>query len=567
MTPPVPHIGTAPPALEPGDPSSGLHQYLRVLARRKLLVLLVLLIVPTVAVASAVRQQPMYQGSAEVLLGQLNLAAGLTGIPDSTQPDRVAETQANLARVPEVANRTLRAAGLHDRTVDDFLAASSVASQLNSDLLSFTVTDPDPQLASRLASTYAREYTAYRRGLDTAAIQHARLDLKKRIQALQISTGGRGSLYESLLANDEKLRTMEDLLTSNASVVRADQRSVKIRPQPKRTAIFAIALALVLAIGLAFLAEAVDTRVRVVDEIGRRLGLPLLARLPERRRRQRWLKLFPGQEAPSLSGNQALVMLENPTGVEAEGYRVLRANLDFVNPEGRAQSIMVASALEGEGKSEMVANLALAFARSGRRVALVDLDLRRPTLHRLFELSGSHGVADVAAGVVELDEALVRVPLERGFNAYPIAGNNPHDRSAILEVLPAGSVSPDAGEFIGTQALGEILQGLRQRADLILVDTPAMLRVGDAMAVSSQVEALLVVVRHKAIRRPILKELRRVLDACPAPKLGFVVTHADNELGGYGYAETESREASKDGRRVHLPGRLATAPDARKVSE
>jgi capsular exopolysaccharide synthesis family protein len=373
-------------------------------------------------------------------------------------------------------------------------------------------------------------------------------------------------LYESLLANDEKLRTMEDLLTSNASVVRADETPVKIRPQPKRTAMFAIALALVLAIGLAFLAEAVDTRVRVVDEIGRRLGLPLLARLPKRRRRRR-LKLFPGQEAPSPSLSPTLVMLENPTGVEAEGYRVLRANLDFVNPEGRAQSIMVASALEGEGKSEMVANLALAFARSGRRVALVDLDLRRPTLHRLFELSGSHGVADVAAGVVELDEALVRVPLERRFNDYPIAGNNPHDPSAILEVLPAGSVSPDAGEFIGGQALDEILQGLRDRTDLILVDTPAMLRVGDAMAVSTHVDALLVVVRHKAIRRPILTELRRVLDACPAPKLGFVVTHADNELGGYGYGATESREGSKDGRRVPLPGGLAMAPEGRKVSQ
>ena len=94
-----------------------------------------------------------------------------------------------------------------------------------------------------------------------------------------------------------------------------------------------------------------------------------------------------------------------------------------------------------------------------------------------------------------------------------------------------------------------------------------MLRVGDAMAVSSHVEALLVVVRHKAIRRPVLKELRRVLDACPVPKLGFVVTHADTELGGYGYAQTESREARNDGRRVRFPGPVAITPEARKVSE
>jgi capsular exopolysaccharide synthesis family protein len=509
----------------------------------------------------------MYQGSAQVLLGQLNLAAGLTGIPDSTQlqPDRVAQTQANLARVPTIAKRTLRAARLRHRTVDDFLAASSVTTQLNSDLLTFTVNDPNPKVASRLASTYAREYTTYRRELDTAAIQHARGDLQKQIKALQANNGAHGSLYESLLANDQKLQTMEDLLNSNASVVRADETPVKIRPQPKRTAMFGVALALVLAVGIAFLAEAVDTRIRVVDEIGRRLGLPLLARLPERRRRRR-LGLPGGHDDAQGPGlNPALVMLENPTGVDAEGYRVLRANLDFVNPEGRAQSIMVASALEGEGKSEMIANLAVAFARAGRRVALVDLDLRRPTLHQLFDLSGRRGVADVAAGVVDLEEALVRVRVERGSNDYPIAGSNPHDQPAILDVLPAGSVSPDAGEWIGTQALGEILQGLRQRTDLILVDTPAMLRVGDAMAVSTHVDALLVVVRNNAIRRPVLKELRRVLDACPVPKLGFVVTHADNEIGGYGYESRSPEEGSDEGNR--LPGRLAVAPVARKASK
>jgi capsular exopolysaccharide synthesis family protein len=564
----APHIGNARPPLEPGEPSASpvLRGYLQVLARRKFPVLLSLLLVPTVVVVVSVTQQPLYQGSAEVLLSHPNLATGLTGIPDSSvlQPDRVAKTQANLARVPTVAERTLRAAALRGRTVDDFLKASSVTAQINSDLLRFTVTDPDPKLASSLASTYAREYTAYRRGLDTAAIQRARRDLEKRIQALEASNGGRGSLYESLVANEDKLRTMEALLTSNASVVRENEASVKIRPQPKRAAILALALGLVLGVGLAFLAEAIDTRVRLVDEIGQRLGLPLLARMPERKSRRRRAS-FLAQEAQSPAPSSRLVMLEDPTSFEAEGYRVLRANFDFLNVEGRAQSIMVTSALEGEGKSETIANLALALARSGRRVALVDLDLRRPTLHRLFELSGSYGVVDVAAGDVELDQALVRVPLERRSNDFRIAEENSHGRSDFLEVLPAGSVLPDAGEFVGTQALGQILRDLRHRADLVLVDAPALLRVGDAMALSAQVDALLVVVRFNAIRRPILKELRRVLDACPAPKLGVVITHADNELG-YGYAEIESRQSEESRAGVRLPGRLAVA-EGREVSE
>jgi capsular exopolysaccharide synthesis family protein len=193
------------------------------------------------------------------------------------------------------------------------------------------------------------------------------------------------------------------------------------------------------------------------------------------------------------------------------------------NGRPMARSIMVTSAVEKEGKSTTIANLAVALVRAGRHVVLVDLDLRRPLLHQFFELEARPGVTDVALGEVELEDALSAMtpdPMSEG----------------LLEVLTSGSVPPDAGEFVGTPALTAILDELRRRADIVLVDAPPMLQLGDAMTLSASVDGLIVVTRLGVVSRPMLTEVRRVLEACPAEKLGFVVTAANVEKGeGYGY--------------------------------
>src|SRR5207247_6981470 len=120
-------------------------------------------------------------------------------------------------------------------------------------------------------------------------------------------------------------------------------------------------------------------RVRKAEEIAEQLGIPLLARLP--------------QPSRGLRNKNRLAALEEPDGAAAEAFRMLRTNLDFVNIDRSAKTIMVTSAVESEGKSTTIANLAVTLARSGRRVVLVDLDLRRPYLDRFFGLGGRPGVA------------------------------------------------------------------------------------------------------------------------------------------------------------------------------
>jgi polysaccharide biosynthesis transport protein len=519
---------------------SSLRDYLRVLKRRKWIVLQALVLVPAAAVAFSVRQEAIYEASAEVLLSRQNLAATLTGTDDpnqSLQAERVAQTQADLARVPTVAARTLEAAGLTDRTPSDLLDASKVSAKTNSDLLVLSVSDPEPSVAVRLASEYARQFTIYRRELDTAALERARRGIETRISELEEAGDRSSDLYANLVDKEQQLRTMEALQTANAFVVRFAGSAEQIQPRPVRNGALGLALGLVLGIGLAFLREALDTRVRTAEEVGERLGLPLLARLPKPPRR--------------LRGDSGLVMVSEPSSVHAESFRMLRTNLEFANLERGARTIMVTSAVEEEGKSTTVANLALSFALAGRRVVLVDLDLRRPFLGRLFGLwPDQPGLTNVALGHAKLKDAITPIALTKPGSPNGRANGQGAAVRGMLEVVPAGPVPPDAGEFVGTRALAEILERLAQRADLVLIDAPPMLHVGDAMALSNRVDALVLVSRMNVVRRPMLAEVRRILHACPAAKLGFVLTGADLEeaygYGGYtgyysrgGYAEAE----------------------------
>jgi succinoglycan biosynthesis transport protein ExoP len=301
---------------------------------------------------------------------------------------------------------------------------------------------------------------------------------------------------------------------------------VQVQPRPFRNGFVGLALGLIVGIGLALLWEALDTRVRSAEDIEQRLGLPLLARLSEPSRR--------------LQRKNALAMIADPSGHQAESFRMLRTSIDFVNLDRKARVIMVTSALDQEGKSTTIANLAIAFARTGRRVVLVDLDLRRPALGRFFRLNGREGLTNVALRERSLDEAIKYVAIEpegavTGAGSGSVNGNGSGTIEGVLELLLAGPPPPGAGEFTASNAVGEILDDLRERADLVLVDAPPLLQVGDAVTLTARVDALFVVTRLKTLRRPVLKELARVLDACPGEKLGFVLTGAKFEEG-YGYA-------------------------------
>ncbi len=510
-----------------------LHDYLRVLRRRKWIILTAIIVVPAVAVAMSMRQPALYQSTAEVLLTNKDISAGLTGVSGSSvfqTSERIAQTQADLATTPTVARRALASAGIDDMSPYQLLGSVSVQPRADADLLDFTVTSAIPARAVTLATAFAREFTIYKNELDTAAVRKTLAEASSQLRTLENLGQKETAHYTSLLDKVQQLRTIQALQASNSFVVQPARGAAQVQPRPFRAGVLGFLVGLVLGLGLAFLREALDTRVRTAEEVSEALDMTLLARLPTPPKR--------------LASKDSLVMLEAPRSKEAEAFRMLRTNLEFTNLEHGARVIMVTSALESEGKSTTASNLALALARSGRHVALADLDLRRPYLDRFFDLNGRPGLTQVALGHVGLEEALTTIAItdpsdnsSRVREALGANGTNGHARvSGVLEVLPSGPIPPDAGEFVGTNAVSAIIQSLRDRADFVIVDAPPLLNVGDAMALSPKVDGIILVTRLKVLRRGTLKELHRLLANVRAKPLGFVVTGAEVEKGyGYGY--------------------------------
>jgi non-specific protein-tyrosine kinase len=525
--------------MEGAEHSSGhrsLNEYLAVLRRRKWVALIPVILVPIVAFGWSYQQEKVYGATAEVLLSREDLGSALSGrtsVDIYTEADRFAQTQASLARVPEVAERAISRAKANIPP-GVLLAASSVTPHGNADLLTFTVNHAEPAMAARLATAYAQAFSQYRLQLDTANLASARTDLLANLADLREQGDTDSPLYRQLEQKAQELKTLELLKTKPRVVQQADD-AAQVAPTPRRSAMLGFGVAVLLGLAAAFLWEALDRRVRDEGEIQRMLGLPLLARLP----------------APQQAGGQdRLAMLDGAAEGDAEAVRRLRSNVELANLDVNARVIMVTSSVSGEGKSVTVANLAVSLARSGRRVVLVDLDLRKPAVGRLMGIGYRPGLTDVAIERITLERALVPVRLE---TAEPVRlasrsrRRDPDEPSPVgpdaagqLWVLPAGFLPASPGELVGTRAVANILDELRKEADFVLVDAPPLLAVSDALTLSTRVDALLVVVRLGIVDRPMLRELNRQLEVSPARKLGFVVAGAE-VLQGYGYHDTHSR--------------------------
>jgi polysaccharide biosynthesis transport protein len=502
--PRLPHIGMPDTSKEQ---TSVIRDYLQVLSRRRWVVLLVLVAVPIAAVLLSLRQEPRYEAVAEVLMTDDDSAATVLGSSSGNRdPVRAMETQAELARGKQVAQAAVERSGLRGLTGEDLLADSEVTANQTSDLLQFSATAGDPRSAERLATAYAYEFASFRRELTASALRTARDRLEQQLRELPeeaTTATARGELAYQI----QQLRAAEALQTSSSLIPRAASGASQVQPNAMRSGLMGLALALVLGVGLAFLLEALDTRVRSEDEIEQILGAPMLGRLPPPDGRR-------GRPAD-------LSVLCAPDGARADAVRVVKKNLEFAALNSLSPKVvMVASALPGEGKSTTMAELGLAFGRAGWRVALIDLDLRRPTLSALLGVPDGPGLSEVALGHLTLDEALVPVPLEAELEPAS-NGDGPH---GSVELLPAGATPPRPGEFVESEAIAWLFRDTWNSVDLVLVDSSPLLAVGDALSVSELVDAVLLVTRFDKARRPTLTELKRTLDSTSKPVLGTILT-------------------------------------------
>jgi Mrp family chromosome partitioning ATPase/capsular polysaccharide biosynthesis protein len=521
------------------DRPTTLAEYQAILRRRKWIIIALPVIAAVVAYALSAMESPRYKANAQVRVDPTNPALSIIGLSSQPfgDPTLLLTLQANVARDRPLAERVAERSGIPGMTAERFLGESSAASQTDSPLLDLAVTYPTAAGATRLVNTYATELKDYNTELQKAKIDAMVTSIEKTLKPYRVAGNTANQTYLGLAQFEAQLRALGASLASNTNV-QLDEGGFKVRPRPKRNAIIGGLLGLVLGIGLAFLAEALDKRVRTEKQIEETLGIPLLGRVP--------------RPARALRKANRLVMLAEPTSVHAQTFRRLRTSLEFVNFEQGARKILVTSALPREGKSTTVANLAVALARAGRRIAVADLDLRRPFLNSFFQTGSDHGFTDVVVNRVKLERAVRSIALPgssrlgaaQATNGRPpagagSAGNGRADVESVLHVLPAGSIPPAADEFLETEGVSAVLEDLSGQFDIVLLDAPPMLAVGDVIALSTKVDAIVVVTRL-GIHRRQLEELARQLHTCRAPILGFVLTgasHGDSYSYGYGYDE------------------------------
>jgi tyrosine-protein kinase len=527
-----------------------LADYLAILRRRAWIVIALPVLAASTAYALSSRQTPRYEAHSVVYINTSPVAAAFAGVNPSYDPGNLLANQATLARSEDLASRVVRRANLPGISPGAFLGQSSASPRTDTDFLDLTVSSQNPRVAVALANAYAEEYKRYKNEFDTGNVEKALLSVQQQIKTLRAQGNTGSPAYDEAVAARARLQTF-GFLAKSASIQSTAEGATKVRPLPRRNAILAGLLGALLGMGAALLAEALDRRVRSEEEIGKALELPLLGRLPRPGRRLR-------------KANE-LVMLADPRSVHAETFRKLRTSLEFVNFERGAKTIMVTSAGPREGKSTTVANLAVAFARAGRRVALVDLDLRRPFLHSLFNVSGNYGITDVVVKRVDLEQAIHPVALPSGSargksqvvngrpspSGGPGASNGRTDAEGVLYLLPCGTIPPAADEFLESERVPLVLEELAGKFDVILVDAPPLLAVGDAQTLSAKVDAIVVVARL-GIHQRQLQELARQLRNCRAAILGFVLTgvsHGDSYSYGYGYDQHVYDARQETGRR------------------
>jgi polysaccharide biosynthesis transport protein len=500
--------------MQPNAREQTIADYLVVIRRYKWLILATALVVPIAAYVVSAQQEKVYRASSDVLLNRQDLGSSLTGIPTQstvTDPVRYARTQAQLARVPDVLGAAVESARVTNVEVSDLQASSDVSTSEETDILTFGVNDGDPGRAERLATAYAEAFVAYKLRIETASLQAARREINQRIAELREAGASNTDTYRQLVQQASSIRTLE-FLQLPATVVRPADGAGQIAPTPRRNAILGVMLGLVLGVGAAFALNAFDRRIRQADEVEHELQIPLLAKLPTPRR------------------GDAATILDRPPDETTESVARLRTAFDFTNTDLGAKLVMVTSAGPREGKSTTITNLAIALARTGRHVVLVDLDLRRPIITRLLHLPDGPGITDLASRHADLADVLQLVgvtPLRARITS--IGGSE--SGQGRLEVVSAGRTRVDPAAFVESTGLTDALHKLRGYAEIVLVDAPPILATGDAMALTGKVDALLLVSRLGTLTSPTLQELARVLRRSPATVLGLVATGAEIDEG------------------------------------
>lgn len=521
-----------------------------VLARLPLLIASVALTAAGTYFVSSL-QPKVYQAEATLIVGQSLSAVN----PDFNQllvSQRLSSTYATVATTRPVLTRVIERLGLREAP-EQLALRVSASSAPDGALLTITARDGDPARAVIVANTLAEELIAA-----TPAVQGTQTDVMKStdqdleairndIRDAQAEIASLSNLDSRTPAQENRLDTLRGRVISLRStyvtllafspgtasnlmtiIQPAFANETPVAPRPLLTGLLAAVVAFMIVSAAVFVVEYLDDAIKDPDQVEEVLGLPTLGAIERMQ-----------------GGNQRLAMyrlatLLYPRSAAAESYRALRTNIEFAAVDTPIQKLLVTSAVPSEGKTVTAANLAVAFAQGGRRVLLVDADLRKPGVHEIFGLGNGEGLTDL----------LRRDDVQLASIVRPTEQKN-------LDVLTAGPHPPNPAELLGSQRMKSVLPALGDGYDIVIFDSPPLEVFTDSAVLSSFLDGTILVVESRRGRLAQIRSAREALAKANSRVLGVVLNSLPPKApSDYGRYYGASADLATD---AHVTG---TAPGA-----
>jgi len=527
----------------------GVRDYVAVLNRRKLAVLLTCGLVVGSALAFSYSQTRVYEARTRLLMGSSQSSVDLQGGGQYIDPNRIQTeiqvlvgkqirdlVQAQMGPVPEVA-----AAAVGTTAVVELTSRST-----------------RPSVAADVANGYADAYIKYRRqqfldSVSAATREYTRqiLELQKQIDAIDarprppgVPATASNPELDNVRAQQsafqiklQQLDAQQNLAGNAAAVIApAVPPTTPVRPTPRRDLLLGLLVGLMLGVGAAFLLEHLDDSIKTKEDVEAAVpALSVVGVLPV-------VAGWKNKEEPMV------VALTDPTSPAAEAYRTLRTSVQFMGLDRSLRILQVTSAVASEGKTTTLANLAVVLSQAGMRVLIVGCDLRRPRIHGFFGLSNEVGFTSVILGQVPLASAVQRVPgLSR------------------LNLLASGPLPPNPSELLSSVRTVDLFAQLRANSDIVLVDSPPVLPVTDAAVLATRVDGTLLVAAAKFTVTKNLVRTAELLSQIDANVLGVALNRASG-AGGYDSRYRYYTAAPEDTRRGQRKAGKGVPQATRKVS-
>ena len=299
---------------------------------------------------------------------------------------------------------------------------------------------------------------------------------------------------EEALLRQMKLKLVTEQIVSdlpNETIVVHDEPVISnspVSPNVTLNLVLGAVVGLVFGVGIAFFLEYLDTSVKSLEDVERYLQVPVLAVIPK---------------------DVGVLHKQNGLSPDAEAYRILRTNIEFnrKNPEDNA--ITVVSGGAGEGKSTTLVNLAYICAQGGYTTLMIDADLRRPRLHTFFDINNAVGLTNYLTTELMLEDVILQTPIDN------------------LYFMPSGILPADAAGILNSRRMSELIQDVKQRFDLVLVDSPPILGVSDASVLASEVDLTMIVVQHRKLPRNMLMRVKQAVENVGGHVIGVVLNNVD----------------------------------------